>query len=826
MSPTLLIDLSWRFSRSARQVRTAAPLAICACVLTLVFVCLNAFSLSGTQQADRDLGTHDHAFSDSAPFGDEMPRSYLDGLRAAVSEAGAEDPATQIFSFDVVPDALPEQFNTGVRKTVTYSEQPNLSAEFPGSYQLESGEWPRHPGEVVLSASLADELGDPGAIEVFSGAASLAVTGAVLPTYGEDSWRIIGADGTWTSLPAKQILQGFPAAGGSVRIFWSAHPAPWEVARAVHAATVNGQRPAQLMTGHLSRADIISAGGDRPLTERMPLVLTYPSVLLTALIGLLIVNLNRSRLVEYHRRLTGVGMRARPLRWAMTVSLAVDGALAGVAGCVVGLLLGVLARVAVLPGVITQPLSPMPSPWVAVGRMLAVAIAAIVLASLVRLRTRHRLVDGAQRVAGAIPWPLIRRGAAVLAIAWGLPMASRAADLDGLAQGAAWLLVGLLLMAPDLLRGLTRLLPLSRAIPLTARRLMEHDRARYAVAVTALATCIGLPTAVATFVATETRTETAKNVSQVPDGQVVVDVADSNPTTAAAVRDLVTSVPGVANPVRVSTIFSTTKTIRFARDGEHGAFGIWVVASSDDLEAILGGPLAGSARKALETGGVVDWSGATGTQQISIQANGEAPRLTESLPTAHIKVNESSEFAAAGAMLETTADALELPSQPSKFVFTGLEDDTIRTAVNIVTAAGYAARYVAFHVTPPPTKPTSEWYAAAGGLTLAGFLVLWFVLRGQARHLREYAARLLALGLQTGWSAKVLLLQAALTVVAGLLLGLAAGAVPVALFATTAFDGIILDIPATYVAVTVVTSLSAAALGSVTSLWALRPAQE
>jgi len=147
-----------------------------------------------------------------------------------------------------------------------------------------------------------------------------------------------------------------------------------------------------------------------------------------------------------------------------------------------------------------------------------------------------------------------------------------------------------------------------------------------------------------------------------------------------------------------------------------------------------------------------------------------------------------------------------------------------RRAVRAVTAAGYSPDFVRFHVVPDHVDPPAEWYVALTALALLAFLFLWLVMRSQARSLRTYSARLLAVGLSRRWIARVLLAQAAVVVGTGAVAALLAGGLPIAIFAAST-RGVLLDVPVGIITAATGLFVVAAAASTVSALATLRATQ-
>lgn len=813
-----VVTLAWLFLRSARQLATASGVMLAVTFMTATVVVVNAFALSGDQVAQRDLGVHDHSLSAPIPLGDRLTDSEVDALLGAVRKAGGLDPALKISSFEVVPDPLPRQHSTGRVKVPVYTEAEAVGEQFPGSYRLESGRWPTRPGEVVLSGALWEAAGKPGSFTIYSGAARLRVTGTATPLFGESSWRLLAAPGSWQTFPARQVLEGFSQPEGQVRLYWSGTADPRAVASEVAQAASRRVSVDQLLTGYQSRRELVTAA-DAPLTERLPLIHTYPSLALTALVTLLMVNLNRARLIGALRRLTAVGLQPSTVRAAMVTALLLATAAAVVVGTVLGLGAGVAVRRFLVPVLSDQPLSPIPPLADSVTRTALAAVVACVLGAWLRLHEPRHWGRRFAQVTSAVPWRLVRSLVAGVLLVRGVAAATGFPTLAQMGTATFQIIGGLLILTPDLLRIATRGLSSSGSVTLTARRLVESDRSRHALAATTLACCISVPTAVATLYATEQRTEQAQTIAAVPVGQIWVNAGNSTPRLAAQVAKIVSSTPGTDQPSTLGYLSGS----RFGTLGDGGAFGILVLPSVDALRAVHGGHPPQEAIETLTAGGVLDWSGATGPQRLLVESkNGK--RLTPELPTAQMEVDPAYRMASAGAILQKTAERLGLLVQrDALYVFTDLDDSTIRAAVQQVTERGYDPKLVGHHVPPLPTEPSAEWYLATVGLSLTGFAVLWAVQRAQARHLRDYAARLLAIGLGPRWSLRVQLAQALLALVVACTVAIPAGAIPIALLALNTPIGLVLDVPLDFIGLTIATSLAAAVAAVLMSLRALRP---
>lgn len=798
------IGLAWRYALGRRRVRSLLGPFAATGLLTILFVVLNSFALSGAQQADRDLGWWDHAITLPAPFGSALSKGLADRLTAAVAAAGTATPQVALESLDVRPDALPQQFNTGAHDdVVTYLEDDSIPSGFPGSYELRDGRWPTRPGEVVLSTALDAELRRPTVVAALAGSVHLTVVGTVVPTYARESFFIIAGSGTWRTIP-QRVHRGFPSAGALWQVRWTGTTPAVAVAQAIHRVEPRiGQD--SLLTGVKNRSEYRAR---MSLTEGFAPILLGPAVLLTVAAAMIVVALNGAWLRRDRERLVAVGISPRTVSIALPAALGAGILASSCLGALTGLWAALGLRQWPVASLSPQPLSPVVSPLPLAAGMTALATSLGVLGSA-RIISRRSTTARLSAVWRRVPWSTVRRIAALATVVTAVPTVSGASSVQQLGHGALQIVAGALLLSPDLWLLLLPAVCPNRAVPLVVKRLIESDLSRHRAALFTVAACLALPIAVATYSATDTRTAAAANISLVPPGDAVVQAADSDARTAARIGTKLTRGLGVS-PVEVAMVLDRNSYSSFSTKGTTGANALWVFDSVDAARRLLGAALTGRGADVLANGGVVDWSGATGPQSIATQRGHAEPVSSRPLNTVDLQVDPSFAYLAAGAMLSSTAHDLSLSTSPALYVFTDLTDQEIAEVPVLLAAAHINPRLVAVHTVPPPTRPTAQWYVAGGGLTLVGFVVLWSILGAQARNLRRYAGRLLALGLGAGWSVRVLLVETGLTLVGGATVGIASGVVPIVLFAGDHRLGIVLDVPWDYIGLLLTATAAAA----------------
>jgi hypothetical protein len=121
-------------------------------LMIAMFITLRAFTLSGEQAVERNLGRFDTVaeLSDLAgppPGDDRVQQTILTAARAA----GARDPMVAIRTYDITAAVADPPITQ-------YVEADWATDPFPGRFSLTSGRWPSKAGEVVLTESARDVL--------------------------------------------------------------------------------------------------------------------------------------------------------------------------------------------------------------------------------------------------------------------------------------------------------------------------------------------------------------------------------------------------------------------------------------------------------------------------------------------------------------------------------------------------------------------------------------------------------------------------------------------------------------------------------------------
>lgn len=792
-----------------------SSLGLSAVVATIImlFVGTSALTLSEDQEAELLLGAFDHSIQDRIAFGDKFDVGTIEEIRRAATDAGAQKVGLQLTSYSIRPDTLAFSFFGGTTKIVTYFE--NLDDDrvaLPGAFNMATGLPPTTAGEVALSSELAREIGYPDEISAFGGLIKLRVTGTLNPVYGRDSWRIVAAPGTWQLLPADRILEGHRQAEGGLSVLWTGDVDIDALIAGVSRANLETLGTDSIYTAIIDRTYL---GYSPPLSENL-WVFVIPGLALVALTTLTMVNLSRRRLVAMRRNLFSVGIDDYSTFSAILSSLILAVTAAILVGATFGSFGAWLLRIFVLESLAKRPLSPTPSVIGLSRDFLIVGVISVVLFAWLRLRTPSgrrtrstwlRFIASVSR----FPWMFLRRSISLVAIAWSIPSLVRLTDLDQMNRAVAPFLLGTLLLVPDLLRLSLRTLSPRSPVTLIARRLVESDWIRYSGAVVALACVITIPTVSVTLYATQFRLEETRNVATVPINQLWVNGASLGGVAPVdrAVAAL-KGVPDLNEPIR----FGMAEAY-FVQGTDGGAKALWVFDQISDVETLFGDAWTHAATQTLGAKGVVTWAGAG--PQIGLES--------EMLSPEHFGSIETGIFGAAGVILGSTAQELGIPYESqSNAVYTDVTDETRDVAISTMVANGISARAIEYHTPPPPLEFPPIWGIISTGLISGGFILIWLTLRSQASHLRGYASRLLAIGIDLRTSLRVFGVQSFCILLIGTFSGFGCGLAAIAIFANVAFNGeLSIVIPWSYIGLVFASALAATVLAATFSLRALRP---
>jgi hypothetical protein len=147
-----------------------------------------------------------------------------------------------------------------------------------------------------------------------------------------------------------------------------------------------------------------------------------------------------------------------------------------------------------------------------------------------------------------------------------------------------------------------------------------------------------------------------------------------------------------------------------------------------------------------------------------------------------------------GVLLTATARRADLPLSAGPMMYTGLAESAARAVQDAVVDAGLDGQTILRAARAPRPIPPTALVATAVGLVALALLGTLAAIRGQARALRGYLGRLIAIGLGVRWAQRVLLYQLAVIVSAATVLALAI-ALPPVIVAAGQIDGFTLSVP-------------------------------
>lgn len=815
--------LAARFARSAATARAASIVFVTAAFLLAIFVTLQSLALSGPQMVERDIGR----FGASVGYGTIVARPGDDRVTSELLRAASRAGATEAMVF---LSATNMQLDlAGSPREIGFHEADWVSRPFPDRYLLLSGRWPQRPTEVVVT--------EPDDIAVVPGADLWAmgrsvrfrVVGTVDDRYARTS-AMLAAPGTWAQLQP-DLGRRFPVLRAQPVLFWSGSSEARVVAAfaAVAAARGGAQATNEAVAASLFvRARLAEKRGQSWL-ERTPAAYTIPSLLLPFGAVWLAFGLNSRRFRGSLRVLTSLGVRRSIAAASLSLAAAWWCLVAAAAGAVAGLVIGFAARY-VIAGVRDLPAGPvfdLSDPLL----RLFVGVAAGATAAGVMLFTGGRDAPAARRNAATAHGSGRASSARhLVAVAAWCASAVLAADLDSAAEAsilAGVLTVAVLLLVPEFLELVLRLLPERGARTRLSRRRLAADRQRAVAAVAVLAVSLGGALGYLTLLTTLVKTLETKAYPAVLPGQVIVMDRSSIvfPPPAEVVAAVEASritegkprvelrylheLDGYGNQTRVASVEETVERI-FAAD---------TVA---DVEQLLTHRLTSQQAAVLQRGGLLVWADSpardtatSGTVRLSVTSP-TASRLLAVPATTVESGNAGWRIGTSGVLLTTTAHRRHLPLTTGATMYTRLSPGESRALQRAVATAGLDARTVEVYEAPPPVVPPAALIATAVALAIIALFSSLVAARGQARVLRGYLGRLISIGLPVAWARQVLLYQQAVVVVAATLLGVVIAVVPLVV-AEIRISALVLSVPWTQVLLLIVSIYAATFLAALYS---------
>jgi drug/metabolite transporter superfamily protein YnfA len=404
-------------------------------------------------------------------------------------------------------------------------------------------------------------------------------------------------------------------------------------------------------------------------------------------------------------------------------------------------------------------------------------------------------------------------------LALGLDSATEATILSGV------LTVGVLLLLPEVVDLVLRMLPERGPRTRLSRRQLATDRQRAAAAVALLAVILGGSLGYLTLLSAMVRTLEKQTYPDVLPGQVIVANRGSVilPPPRQVLEVVEESELARGRPrldLRYLHELDRRGNPRLTASLESTIQSILALDSVDQVEQLLGHPLTPDQAAVLHDGGILVWtdtpstSETTGRQRLIVTSGDTPIGPPIEVPAATVGSEDVAwRVGTSGILLTPTAERLRLPITTGAAMYTGLSASEGRALQDAVIHAGLDANTVQYYQGRPPVVPPVALVATAAGLVVIALLATLVATRAQGRILCQYLGRLISIGLPLRWARQVLLYQQAVIVAVATLLGVLI-AIPPLIIAKVQISGFALDIPWTQILVLIASIYAATFLAS------------
>lgn len=788
-----------RFLRERTARRASAAVFVVAVFLVAVYVVLQAFSLSGGQVAERDLGDFDAAV-DLGTVATVKPGDggFADDVRDAVRAAGAPDAAVSAVSVDVQL-AVPNPPRTA------FVEADWVSGFFTGRYALTTGRWPAAPGEIAVTRSDIVGAGPGDALPVLANKASFTVVGVAEDRYALEP-SLLAAPGTWATL-SPALAESFPSLNASVTAYWSGGSESGVLRHVAAVLARHEVKQSDAIAASLRTRGSLMSTERKSWVDRTPAAYTVPAIVLPFAAVLLLFGLCDRRFRRNADVLRSLGVRQALVVASVTAPAIVWALTAVGAGVLTGAALGAVGRV-VVDGLVHPPLSPMPSLVEPTLHLLAVtAIGAGMSLALLWWRTAGRAIHG---MGGMRKVAVVLSGLVAVVQMW------HVSSLVGVMVFAGTITACVLLLTPEVITRIVRVVPdLDPRTRLARARLLRDRHVPAAVAI--LAAVVGNLVGFVILAASITSSEQSRSSADAAPGQVVLSGRGGylQPPSPAVVDVVRSSVPE-HTPLSLRYLGSDDESVAFQLD-DWGF--VLALDTPDHVSALIGRPLRAQERGTLVEGGVLMWK-ESDDRVLVRSVRGRAVATTSPLPVA------VADFPAVGwkdgtrgVMLSSTARGLGLPLADAAMFYSGVSDEAAQAIRGAVLRAGLDPKEVLVHEAPARAVTPIAIRASVLALGLLTLVTTLVVSWGRAGTLRSHARLLRALGIPVAWTRRVLLLEQVSVTFFSLALATLV-ALPPLLVALSRLPGFVPAVPWPWVAMIVTTFVVATAV--TTALCALR----
>ncbi|GAA3977187.1 hypothetical protein GCM10022384_28900 [Streptomyces marokkonensis] len=815
--PRLAARLAWRLGRRPGQWIGASSTVFVAGLFTMaMFIALSTLSLSGAQEADRDLGRFDALASAemTLPPGSKTPAPAMAG---AAQQAGANESAAFLTALDVQLAVTPA-------RNVTLLEGQWTPNPYPDMYELTAGHWPQQPGEIVVTDP-GDVKAAPGQTLTVLGDVRLRVVGVADNHYANTS-ALLAAPGTWSSLDPK-LAEGYPSLAAQPYLLWTGGPEQAVMDAVTKTLTPysdgSGSQEAkggpELLPGPpILRAQLETKAADYWI-EKSPAGYTIPAVLVPIGAVLLMFGLVDRRLRRTTETMVSLGLRPATTVAAVSFACVAWCLAAATAGAAAGVATGWALR-PLLAHLQDRPAGDVEGITDAATQLLALVAATGVLTGaglLLARRTRseqphptttspaHQPQAKNLRKKSAATVVRDVRQLAALGV-WCVCMVYTATRLDTPSEGmflTALITAAVVLTLPEFFGLATRLLTERDARRRLARRQLQADRRRAQAALAVLTVIIGASLGMLALLDTLIRSSENTVQPEVLPGQVLLAHRASSAfappervLTVLKESKVLEGLPQVElHRLSKESVDETGPVPSTTRQGNDG--GILAVDSPDDVPVLTGRPLTADQRALLNRGGLLVWA----DRDNAPPPEGQPTRLvvaeddrilskTPPLPSKPLELAPTGWRAGTdGILLVDTARRLDLPIAVRGPIMVADADDGQDARVQqILQDHAIDARAAYIHVEPEPPVPDTALYVSAAALALLALTTVLTALRGQTRALKTYIDSLIALGIPPSWGRHIILWQYALLLGTATLLGLFIAIVPTVALATQITD--------------------------------------
>lgn len=693
-------------------------------LLAAASILLNSLALSGEQVADRNLGRAD-ASLDVMSLPPGSPLSHDKELLQLMRNLGARDLTIRLRALNIQVDGVRTAgLATGASHTIAYEE--SLFGDASSRYVLRGGRWPQAQGEVAISASLAQVLGEPHTLSLFAGLARYHVVGTFTDVYATRSLKVIGYPGNWSGLPA-QVGERFSASAG-VALRWSQAPSDAVISG---VAQITGDDPETLVVGLEERRTL---AGQRPLTERGIGLLNGPAIVLSCAASLLFASRATPPLLRQSAALQRLGVLRRRTIKAAATTLAAMSAASALAGAGFGCLVAAVARPLILSPLVDHPLSP----WVWPTHVIVTATITSVAATLANLLLQARELpsrSGPDR--HRRNWRSVRVPGALALVAAGFRLSAATVDLPGTLAGGICLTLASALLVPEIVSVALHMLPSRPLAVFISRNLMAAARKRLISLCLVLMLGLALPTNLLVLVTSQYYSAASESV--IPAGQLRLN----NPAGFALPQaDIVSALEESAHlpkAILLAPIGSLNGVVNLPTT----ATGVFSVETVQDIEGIFGCHIDHS-RTHIESGAIVILAEKSPSSTVIETDSGAHLRVDAIACGSHTPWS----YRVGAVWLHSAAASHGITLHREGYlVYTHVTDEQVAAVVSTLRQLHQNPQIADYHKEPPPPELPWDWATIAVIMLLTALASTFAVARSLGSDLRHHVAQFKALGL-------------------------------------------------------------------------------